>query len=176
MERRFGIVADPACHDWQRLFRLPRATRDAKPENWPTWGNANAIGCLSIRASATDVASAARRADKVFRQRNHADFVPSIASGEGLLFWLLRARGDVADRPCPRGGWIVRCPNRAQHSSNTDGTDSTILFPPVVGKELGAIACKHGHCQHITVKCWLRFFSDGELSAARVAAGITRAA
>jgi hypothetical protein len=31
LSRRFGIVADPACKDWQRLYRLPRATRDGGP-------------------------------------------------------------------------------------------------------------------------------------------------
>ena len=27
LARVFGIVADPACSDWQRHYRLPRATR-----------------------------------------------------------------------------------------------------------------------------------------------------
>lgn len=31
LSRRFGIIADPACKDWQRLYRLPRATRDGGP-------------------------------------------------------------------------------------------------------------------------------------------------
>ena len=31
LSRRFGIIADPACKDWQRLYRLPHATRDGGP-------------------------------------------------------------------------------------------------------------------------------------------------
>ena len=31
LSRRFGITADPACKDWQRLYRLPHATRDGGP-------------------------------------------------------------------------------------------------------------------------------------------------
>lgn len=31
LSRCFGIVGDPACKDWQRLYRLPHATRDGGP-------------------------------------------------------------------------------------------------------------------------------------------------
>jgi hypothetical protein len=27
LRRRFDIFADPSCHDWQRLYRVPHATR-----------------------------------------------------------------------------------------------------------------------------------------------------
>jgi hypothetical protein len=176
LARRFHLVCDPACHDWQRLFRLPRATRTAggKPESWPTLGDPNAIGALLITPSIYDVEHAERHS-RAFRDAS-AHFTPSIASGEGLLYYLLRARGDVSDCKCPRGGWIVRCPNRTAHTRNTDGTDSTVLYPPLAGKQIGAIECKHAHCQHFSVPQWLRFFSDRELAAARSAAGITRAA
>lgn len=40
-----GIVADPACADWTRLYRLPHATRDegGRPERLDTIGDAHAI-------------------------------------------------------------------------------------------------------------------------------------
>ena len=45
------------------------------------------------------------------------------------------------------------------------------------GGETGLILCKHGHCdEKFTVAQWLRFFSKPELEAARLAAGIVRAA
>jgi hypothetical protein len=171
LSRCFGLECDAACHDWQRLFRLPRATRDrdAKPENWPSFGDPHAIGHLLISPTAADVRTA-ERSSRAFRA---TEFTPSTGTGEGLLYYLLRARGDVSERRCSRAGWVVRCPNRAKHSNNTDGTDSTVLYPPLAGKQLGAIECKHAHCQRITVPNWLRFFSDRELAAARIAAGIT---
>jgi hypothetical protein len=44
--RAFGILADPTCFDWTRLYRLPRATRDVGglPEDRPTIGDPAAIG------------------------------------------------------------------------------------------------------------------------------------
>jgi putative DNA primase/helicase len=46
LARDFGIVADPACSDWTRLFRLPHATRDKShgPEQLETIGEPQAIG------------------------------------------------------------------------------------------------------------------------------------
>ncbi len=174
IKRAFGIEADPACADWQRLFRLPRATREpgGNPENWPSWGSVDRIGAFMIRASEADVRLAKAKLNAFQDRGRGRAFLPSIASGEGLFFHLLRARGDVSDRKCSRGGLVVRCPNRAQHTKNTDGTDSTVLYPPRADAELGVIHCKHGHCRHLTVTQWLRFFGDRELSAARAAAGI----
>jgi KaiC/GvpD/RAD55 family RecA-like ATPase len=42
LKRVFGIEADTACADWQRLFRLPKATRDGAPQQFPTYGDPNA--------------------------------------------------------------------------------------------------------------------------------------
>lgn len=51
LSRRFGIVGDPACHDWTRLYRLPHATRarpdgrpGAAPERRATHGALDAVG------------------------------------------------------------------------------------------------------------------------------------
>lgn len=174
LERRFGIVADPACADWQRLYRLPHATRDAggKPENWPIMGDGRRIGTLTINATHADV-ERAKRESKSFRARPTENFVPS--DGDGLLYYLLRSRADV-DREAPRGGWICRCPNRAVHTSNTDWTDSTVVYPPKMDAQIGIIECKHAHCQRFKNTDWLKFFSDAELDVARIAAGIVRAA
>jgi hypothetical protein len=173
LENLFGIVADPACNDWQRLYRLPRATRDAGagPENHPTWGDAQDIGTLLIEASPSDVAKAERAAAKTFREpRNLPSFT---GGGDGLLFWALKLRGDVVGKAA-RGGWICRCPNRRQHSKNTDGSDSTVVFPAAGLHEIGAIHCKHGHCVNLLLRDWLALFSDSELNAAREAAGIKK--
>jgi hypothetical protein len=173
IENRFGIVADPACNDWQRLYRLPRATREAGAgcENHPTSGNASDIGTLVIQASSADVEMAQKRAARAFRPPK-ADAPAFFATGDGLLFWALKLRGEVIGQ-APRGGWVCRCPNRRQHSSNTDGSDSTVVYPASQG-EVGFICCKHGHCVGLTLRDWLACFSDAELNAAREAAGIKK--
>jgi len=173
LEHRFGIVADPACNDWQRLYRLPRATRDpgGKPENHPYWGDSSKIGTLYIEASTADVAKAERQAPNAFREPRE---LPAYnGSGDGLLFWALKLRGEVIG-DAPRGGWICRCPNHRQHTSNTDGTDSTVVYQPKPGAEIGVIVCKHAHCVKLTLRDWLACFSEAELEAAREAAGIVR--
>jgi hypothetical protein len=173
LEHRYGIIADPACNDWQRLYRLPRATRDpgGRPENHPFWGNASEIGTLMIEASWADVTKAERAAPKAFRAPR--DLPTYAGGGDGLLFWALRLRGEVIG-PAPRGGWICRCPNRRQHTACTDGSDSTVVYPAAGGSEIGALHCKHAHCINLTLRDWLRLFSDAELDAAREAAGIER--
>jgi hypothetical protein len=173
LEHRFGIVADPACNDWQRLYRLPRATREpgGEPENHPVSGDPNNIGSLLLHATLADVAKAQRAAAKAFREPR--DLPAFMGGGDGLLFWALKLRGDVIGK-APRGGWICRCPNRAQHTSNTCGSDSTVVYPASGDTQIGAIHCKHGHCVNLVLRDWLRLFSDGELDAAREAAGISR--
>ena len=172
LRHQFGIVADGACCDWQRLYRLPYATRTpgGRPENWPSWGDTLNIGTLLIDATHEDVAVAKRDDSRAFKQYARFEFTPG-AGGDGLFYWLLRNRGDI-DREA-RGGWIARCPNRAQHTLHTDGKDSTLCFPPALNKELGTIHCRHGHCRNYGTCDWLKFFSEAELEAARAAAGIT---
>lgn len=173
-ERNYGIIVDPSCNDWQRLYRLPYATRSAggRPERWMTWGEWSKIGSILINASREDVKLAQSRT-VAFRSRKARPLSSPGAGGDGLFYHLLRARGDVG-REVARGGWIALCPNRAQHTSNTDGSDSTVVVPPEAGGETGLIRCKHAHCDRkFTVAEWLKFFSDSELESARRAAGIT---
>lgn len=172
MKRRFDIEADPACKDWQRLYRLPHATRDAggEPENWPAYHNVDDIGSLVIEADWADVDRAKASSPKAFRKARELVF--TAGGGDGLLFQLLRARGDVGGE-APRGGWICHCPNRSQHTVASDGTDSTIVYPAgyraATGEatDLGHIHCLHTHCESFSPRDWLRFFSDAEIEAAR---------
>jgi hypothetical protein len=172
LERRFGIVADPACCDWQRLYRLPRATRTpgAGPENHPYWGDHRAIGTLLIEASWADVNKAKREAPNAFKVPR--SFTPYAGSGDGVVYWLLRLRGDIIG-DASRGGWICRCPNRVQHTSCTDGSDSTVVYAPRSEAEIGVVVCKHAHCIGFEQRDWLRFFTDAEIERAREAAGVT---
>ncbi|MGC4088333.1 MAG: hypothetical protein QM756_10620 [Polyangiaceae bacterium] len=74
LERRFGIAADPACNDWQRLYRLPHATRDEgkSPENWPIWGNPRSIGTLLLDAEPADVRRAQATSRASFNSSHEA--------------------------------------------------------------------------------------------------------
>ncbi len=168
LRRRFGIEADPACSDWQRLYRLPRATRTPElgPENWPAWGDPHAIGSLTIEASREDVLAAAQAAPKAFRVLDRHDLAPCSASGDGLLYALLCARGDII-RAHDRGAYVVRCPREHTHTCGTTGDGSTLLYLPAAGEEIGAIHCLHAHCSGLELRDWLREFSESELAEAR---------
>lgn len=172
--RRFGIVADPSCCDWTRLYRLPRSTRDdgASPEDRETIGDPYAIGAWT-----PDIGPEEKRIARALRPRKSADAFRPVATsdyhGDGLFFWALRARGWLGAE-LSAGMWSIRCPNEAQHTKC--GDTSTVLFTAQPGKELGFIYCLHRHCSSLGVRDWLRHFSPGELEAARRAAGIVRAA
>lgn len=174
LERRFGLHADPSCADWTRLFRAPRATREGgKPENHPAFGDPQNIANLFIDLTVADV-ERARQLSRSFKIRPARTFTRSTTTGDGLLYALLDGRGDVGDE-IEKGKWIVRCPNRAQHTTNTDGTSSTVLYGPRDGV-IGMLVCLHAHCSAFTLKEVLGFFSEAEIAAARRAAGIERAA
>ena len=162
LERCYGIVGDPACADCTRLFRLPRTVRQrgSRHENWPIWGDPDRIGSLCIEATDEDVQRASEQS-KAFRSKNVLDFAPRSTSGDGLLFALLRNRGDVIVEHSS-GAHVIRCPNEAAHTTGATGDGSTLLYPPAVGKDLGAICCLHGHCSGLTAKDWLSLFSAAE--------------
>lgn len=60
-----GIVADPACRDWTRLYRVPHATRDGgngQPEDRAVLGNPRAVGAWMPPERATSAQLAAAEA------------------------------------------------------------------------------------------------------------------
>lgn len=176
LSRRFNIDADDACNDWSRLYRLPFATREpgVGPESWPTRGDAHHIGAFTFEPSSEDIETA-RASSKAFNtRRTDLTFDACGGDGRGLLYHVLRARGDLI-RP-HGGGYVIRCPRESEHSTGRSGDGSTLLYMPARGAEIGAIHCLHAHCSRLSVRDWLRVFSDHELAEARRAAGIVRAA
>ena len=175
--RRFGIVADPGCKDWQRLYRLPHATRDdgGKPENRETIGDPSAIGAWACNPSSEDIAASEALGKKKPERRILPGLAPSSYSGEGLFFHLLKAKGDIGALVDP-GKWTIRCPLESEHSKGQTFDSSTVLFAPGYGHELGWINCKHstrGHDRY-TSRDWLRCFGESEIESARAAAGIEK--
>jgi hypothetical protein len=161
--RRFGIEADPACSDWTRLYRLPFVVRDDQEERRPTFGDPLRIGKLSIATHATDadLKAAHRLIPKAFATWKKIEYEPN--GDLGLFFYLLQARGWIVSDHPTKDIWLVRCPNEGAHSKGSTGDSSTVLYPACVGKELGAIHCKHTHCENIMPMQWLNFFTEDEL-------------
>lgn len=174
--RVFEIEVDPACADWTRLFRLPRATRKvgAKPEAWPMVGDARNMQPLYFLPTEEDSARAVEILPKAFDEeagKTVSTFTPHLAGGQGLLYYALRNRGFVI-RPFKGNTYLIRCPNESSHSGGKTGDTSTILYPPGNGGVIGTISCLHAHCQQLQVKDWLRCFDRSELDRARADAGL----
>jgi len=176
LARVFEIEADPACSDWTRLFRLPRATRakSGVPEAWPTAGDPANVAPLWFLPSEEDVEQAKVIMPKAFEEhaaKRVLDFTPSNGNGYGLLYYALRNRGYVI-RPFKSNGFLIRCPNEAAHTGGKTGDTSTMLFLPGPGERVGTVCCLHGHCADKKVRDWVRMFSREELDEAARNAGI----
>jgi hypothetical protein len=167
LERMFGIVADRACADWQRLYRLPHATREPHglPEQRNAIGNAHQIGVLAVEANAADL-DAARKRSKAFAGQSALDFSCDPRVGNGVLFHVLAARGLII-RAHGSNSFVIRCPNEAAHTTGHAGDGSTVLYLPAAGKQFGAIHCMHGHCVGMRGVDWLGLFSPHERRAAK---------
>lgn len=175
-KRVFDIEVDPACADWTRLFRLPRATRDGRgeSEDWPCAGDPCNVQALWFEPHDEDRAAAMELLPRAFEPKRVRKVhpLPSYGcDGYGVFFHALSARGGVFRRHRAES-FVVACPNETAHSSGKTGDSSTILFLPGHGEVLGWIHCLHAHCQHLSVKDWLRCFSDHEIESAREAAGL----
>jgi hypothetical protein len=175
---RFGIHADPACHDWQRLYRAPHATRTqgGQPEARETLGSPYQLGRWTCEPTAEEqqlAGTLAKRATTLRRSRPRA--APVTRAGDGILFYAFQARGWIG-YTIEVGKWAVACPWEDQHSKGTRFNTSSILYAPGEGETLGWLHCSHAHCQSRDIRDVLHVFSEAELAAAEVACGIPRRA
>ena len=69
LARAFGLVADPSCADWTRLYRLPHATREegGTPEERPSWGDPREVGAFDVDLESNGLESDVRQADELAR-------------------------------------------------------------------------------------------------------------
>ncbi len=175
LARRFGILADPACADWTRLFRLPHVVRDGVRQQWRVHGDPCQIGTLEVNAEQGDLDATRALVPSAFRApRIACQLRPSDQNRDrhlGVLFHALNARGHVFGQH-DSSSYAVKCPNDAEHTTGSPADGSTLLYLPRPGGEVGALHCLHGHCTGKTVGQWLAHFSHEELGAARNAAGI----
>src|SRR5690606_39869753 len=132
LRRLFSIAGDPT-KDWQRLYRLPHATRDGRaPESLETLGDPYAIGLWEPNLVEEDwaTASAAQKGKRPGKQRPDTNGKrPDSKNGRGLLYYLLEARGILGEEIEP-GKWAVKCPLESEHSRGEAYDTSTVLFAP----------------------------------------------
>jgi hypothetical protein len=176
LKQRYSIEADPACIDWQRMYRLPDTVRDGERQQWYTWGSPHDIGVFRAENVPSKAIAMARWHGKAFKNatKETHDFTPDPGAGaDGVLPALCRSKGFIVRaQPGDGNGWFIRCPNEAQHSSGRTGDTSTILYPAARGETWGSIHCKHSHCGNMQVKDWLEFFTQTEIDEAKLTNGI----
>jgi len=173
LEQRYGLLADPACADWQRLFRLPRVIREGGTtrENHPVnWMPDSPLGVLLVKPT-RKVIGVARKRSRAFAKPAMRPFQPRSCGGQGLLFHLLRARGDIL-REHGAGAYVIRCPREEHHTSGRTGDGSTVLYLPGPGNEVGVIHCLHSHCSGLRARDWIDCFAAVDVDEARRAAAI----
>jgi hypothetical protein len=175
---RFNIYADTACHDWQRLYRVPHATRSpgGRPEARETLGNPYQVGTWTCEPTAGERTLATTLAKKSLTRSpriHQAEEVTSVDAGDGILFHAFRARGWLGEA-INSGKWSVQCPWDDQHTKGTPYNTSTVLFAPGAGETLGWLHCSHGHCQQRDIRDVLKMFSPSALEAAANACGLPR--
>ena len=179
LERVFGIVADPACKEWNRLYRLPRATRDkgGKPENYPIIGDPSNIGTWAPELTQEDILAAVAETREPRVPREYDDTQEGqeyVDAGNGIFYELFASRGLILKDAKGGGKWWVTCPLADQHG-HTGPTD-TFLGRPNPGEKWGHVHCSHSsHGHHdFTWSQWRACFSEGEISAARERLGLNR--
>ena len=96
LARTFGIVADPKCADWTRLYRAPHATRDegGAPEDRDTIGDVSNVGAWTYQPTAEALDADISVASVLAKD--------SVAWRQHVLGPLVRAKGEPEGKPRPR--------------------------------------------------------------------------
>lgn len=169
LTREFEILADAACKDWTRLFRLPHATRDegGRPERRETIGDVESIGEWTCEPSTEDQRAAKTLCRKRARKeaaRDSTTMGPTVPAAEGILIRLFARRAWLGDEIEP-GKWNARCPNESAHTKGSPFDGSTVLYSPNPGESFGWLHCSHAHCLERTLRDALAAFPEAEVRA-----------
>lgn len=154
LDRRYGIKADPACKDWQRLYRLPHATRDegGKPEDLPIRGSLDAIGEWHPELTAADLAV----------EEEKTTTAAATEDSRGRLWDAFARRGWLGEQVEP-GKWKARCPWMPMHTSGALFDGSTVVYEASAGRDLGWFHCSHAHCDGRPIEEVIAVFTDEEM-------------
>ena len=163
LKREFGIVADSACNDWNRLHRVPRGMRETdatygwgEPEARETIGRLEEGKKFDISTFATEADyKEARRQylsawkDPQIKTKEPKADAPGgvVISGQSVWERALQKRGKIINELAP-GKWSIDCPNVSNHSTAGNET-STVLYAPGPGEILGRPYCSHTHCEQL---------------------------
>lgn len=164
LEREFGIIADSACNDWNRLHRVPFGIRNTEahfgfgePEIRETFGGLAQgrtfdLAAVSLQSDRDEARRRFLTAWKSPPKAREPRFVAKADENDGPIFtgesvWerVLKSRNLIIRELGP-GKWAVQCPNVAQHTTLGNET-STVLYAPGPGEILGHVYCAHHHCQ-----------------------------
>jgi predicted P-loop ATPase len=189
LSRVFGIEADPACANWNRMYRAPQVVREleplkgetkegftarqraAKPENHLRFGSAGNIGTWNPALTEEDLLATLDQIHSRPAQPNPDEDDSSIEAGNGIFYELLKAQSLIL-KEVKSGKWYIRCPDADHgHQSKTGPTDS-FVGAPMPGKLWGHIHCSHSnHCRWVWSD-WKKFFSQTEIDDARRKLGL----
>lgn len=169
LSRRYRIIADRACQDWTRLYRLPHATREegGQPESLAVIGDASEIGHWHPSLGEEDwpTIEATKVSSGPLQESTWS------AGQPWDLLTLFTARGAVLGE-IGAGKIAVVCPWADEHTVDS-GPSQTVIFPPTGDSTLGGFHCKHAHCLGRTGVDVLALAGDAErltISTARDAA------
>ncbi len=95
---------------------------------------------------------------------------PLIVEADAAAEFIVRNGGVNRDDPVLRfldaEGWItggeasgvvnVRCPNEAQHTTQSGGSSTSYMPAGLGGKDTGGFKCLHSHCEHINTPTFLQ--------------------
>jgi hypothetical protein len=170
---RFDIYADPSCHDWQRLYRVPHATRTlgSRPEAREIIGSPYQIGLWTCHPTVEERELAKTLAKRPSARPRRKLGETSVNAGDGVFFYAFQARGWMGQK-IEAGKWAVQCPWQNQHTKGQAFDSSTVLYAPGSGDTLGWLHCSHAHCQARDSRDVLACFSRDELTQAERAAGL----
>jgi len=172
LKRVYEITVDTACAEFNRMYRLPHATREGStsPEDREIIGDPNKIGAWKPDLTAEDIANGVKSTKKYTKLENRLPGT-SDYSGSGLFYELFKGAGLLLERDTPTK-WFVTCPKSSDHGKT--GPTDTFLNAPHPGFFWGHVHCSHSsHNHHLfTGKDWMACFTQQEIDAAKVRCGL----
>jgi len=165
LHRRFNIVADPSCKDWQRLYRLPHATRDENgaPEEREVIGDPRRVGAWGCELTSADMD--VEPAPKPAKQAPASTATSTYYIGRGRLVEAFENAGMLGAEIEP-GKRAAVCPWKSAHTTGSDLDGSTIIYEAHAGHDLGWFHCSHAHCAGRTQAEVIGTFTDAEMGNA----------
>jgi hypothetical protein len=117
LDRCFAILADPACKDWTRIFRLPHATREpaSPPQNYEVIGDARHLGIWAPEITSSDTEQAVSCGKRPSAHAPRLRVSDSASAGEGLFYHAFAGRGWIGSA-IEANKWAVACPWEDTHT------------------------------------------------------------